>query len=136
MYEMIKTLKDYMGKPVRMQFVVANGGQGQEIAFFGKIAEIHNDDRVLLFEHGVDERKRMGVTHTELNLENIIIWGIDLLDPEYKKTPAKPSGWVATIPCPKCKEPVHIIDVNKAKEAEVEFEEVDEVEVEPLEDDE
>ena len=119
MYEMVKTLRDYINKPVRLQFVVSNGGQGQELAFYGKITEIHNDDRVLLFEHGKDERKRMGVTHTELNLENIIIWGIDIIDPDYQKAPTKPNGWVATIPCPKCNAPVHIVDVTKAKGADV-----------------
>jgi len=122
MYEMIKTLQEYMGKPIRMQFVVLNGGQGTELAFRGKIREIHNDNRVLLFEHVKEEQKRMGVLCTELNLENVSIWGIDLLDPEYQKQAPKPNGWVATIPCPKCHEPVHIVDLKKAAEEQAEEE--------------
>jgi len=118
MFEMVKTLGDYVGKYVRLQIVVPDpSGSQHSIAWLGRIKTIHNDSRIMLFEHAKVDQERMGVTDSELNLEAAIVWAIDIMDADWEKRQiAKiPKNVLAKMPCPKCGHEIYLLDTRNAK---------------------
>lgn len=118
MYEMVKTLGDYVGKYVRLQLVVPDpSGNGNSIAWLGRIKSIHNNNRIMLFEHAKQDQERMGVTDSELNLEAAIVWAIDIIDEEWekKKLAKTPKNVMAKLPCPKCGQEIYLLDTKNMK---------------------
>lgn len=118
MYEMVKTLGDYVGKYVRLQLVVPDpSGNSNNIAWLGRIKSIHNDHRIMLFEHAKQDQERMGVTDSELNLEAAVVWAIDIIDEnwEKKRLTKVPKNILAKLPCPKCGNEMYLINTTNMK---------------------
>jgi hypothetical protein len=120
---MIGELKDSIDVPVRLQFTIGEGLPGEPmVEWRGVIKEFRRDDRILVFEHSVDEQKRMKIKESKIDLRSVKIWGLDILldvepvdEPEEieEKLPDE-RYFITTLPCPHCNGKLHIIEKNQS----------------------
>ena len=107
MYEFIKSLREDVGKDVRIQFYDEKG----DYAFDGKIESMSSDGRIMLFAHNPMDAEKMNSTYSKINLGAVIIRGVDYLDmPTLAKMKQVKQEAIATLPCPKCRTPIFMVN--------------------------
>jgi len=120
MYEFIRSLRDDIGKDVRMQFFDERG----DFTFDGKIESISSDGRILIFAHNPLEAEKMNAKQSKINLSAVIIRGVDYLTmPTVDKMKKVEKDAIAKIPCPSCKTRIFILNPDLQKEDEKEEQE-------------
>lgn len=115
MFDFIKELKDDIGKDVRLHFLLPDGQNQFEVE--GRVKEFKQDNRVLVFELGEEDREKLGSKYSKFNLDSITIISYDELEyssldsKKHKKRPI-----VSQIRCPQCDEVLNIVDGSALRE--------------------
>ena len=113
MWEFLKSLDDDIGKDVRIQFWDDRG----DFAFDGKIVALTGDRRIMIFEHNPFEAEKMNAKRSKINLEAVIIRGVDYLTmPTVKKMKTVEEKALGSVACPQCKTKIHIVNPKLLKE--------------------
>ena len=115
---MIEELKNYIGIPIRLQLNVIDGG---DCAWQGTIKEFKRDNRILVFEHCEEDRKKFKIKKSTVDLRTTRCWAFDELDEtENLEEKLNAKSAVGKILCPHCNDPIYIVDVEKLKELKAE----------------